>query len=598
MAPSAAGVPRTNRTSQIAGCGPLVRGGSRVSIWDRRRAEIDRPLRWIVALYFVLATTPGATASLYLDAAAVTVSGQVLDLRFGGPIAGAQVSLDQGKPVETDAQGRFSIDGVAGGVHILTASAPGYLTGAYGQRSALGPSLMLQVHARDLVGVTLRLYRFATAEGAVSDEADRPVVGATVIPYRETASGGRLRWRAGREVRTDSRGVYKLPELIPGRYVLYVRPPQQAERLLPVFVGGSYSYLGATQFALSAGDQLQGLVTQLSGGPAFAVGGRLLNVEPRADTRLELRSKTNPAEQIDLVIKTVPVASDGTFSFGSLPAGVYSVRTAIIPLPTIDHAFQQGDGIRLAGRGARPGSALLPLPPGETMWVDETLEVLDKAISVELVPRVAGRFFGRVVSSGSALPKPDVLLSVPVLAAAADGRDLGTIPVARVESDGTFKTAGIPPGPYVIHPRVERIGWSVESVSAAGVDMTGRAVTLGMADQELRIVVTDKPATLSGVVLDARGSATAEAFVIVFPSEPDKWLDIGPLPLRLRDALPNEHGRFQISHLPPGRYLVAALDVAPPETWRTADFLRGLRQSASSVLIGPNEQVTLNLVAR
>jgi TonB family protein len=81
-------------------------------------AEVDGKAAAIRILYkyeFVLRREAPTTA---------TFTGQVRDRRTKKPLAGVGVSLDSGASATTDADGRFSLDGVAPGPHVVTLSGP------------------------------------------------------------------------------------------------------------------------------------------------------------------------------------------------------------------------------------------------------------------------------------------------------------------------------------------------------------------------------------------------------------------------------------------------------------------------------------------
>ncbi len=81
-------------------------------------AEVDGKPAAIRILYkyeFVLRQEAPTTA---------TFTGQVRDRRTKKPLAGVGVSLDSGASATTDADGRFALDGVAPGPHVVTLSGP------------------------------------------------------------------------------------------------------------------------------------------------------------------------------------------------------------------------------------------------------------------------------------------------------------------------------------------------------------------------------------------------------------------------------------------------------------------------------------------
>jgi hypothetical protein len=60
----------------------------------------------------------------------------------------------------------------------------------------------------------------------------------------------------------------------------------------------------------------------------------------------------------------------------------------------------------------------------------------------------------------------------------------------------------------------------------------------------------------------------------------------------------SQSGQFKASSLPPGRYLVTAVDVFEDGAEREADALERLRRSATSLTLGEGESKTVNVKLR
>jgi uncharacterized protein (DUF2141 family) len=173
------------------------------------------------------------------------IAGKVIDGGTGAPIGEVSLTLSgaalappagagRGGPVPpgaagqssrrviTDGQGRFLLRDLPAGSFSLTASAGGYLSSSAGvmRPNGQGQPVVLPADGR-VLDLVIRMFKYGAVSGTVTDEAGEPVVGASIRPFRSEFVGGRRRFTApGTVVTTDDRGVYRIPQLIPGDYVI------------------------------------------------------------------------------------------------------------------------------------------------------------------------------------------------------------------------------------------------------------------------------------------------------------------------------------------------------------------------------------------
>ena len=105
-------------------------------------------------------------------------------------------SLDQagtrrGLPrVMTGPVGQFVFHSLRKGSYRLSASAPGYVPGSYGQRRVNGPSKPIELDEGEHVGdATIKLWKYGAISGRVTDDAGEPAVGVSVRILRAQVSG-------------------------------------------------------------------------------------------------------------------------------------------------------------------------------------------------------------------------------------------------------------------------------------------------------------------------------------------------------------------------------------------------------------------------
>jgi hypothetical protein len=172
------------------------------------------------------------------------VVGQVVDATSNKPLNGAVVRLS-GRPapdtipgasapsallVMTGADGRFVFRDLPKGSFTITSTKGGYLDGAYGRRRPTGAVQPVELEDGQRLGVvTLPMWKHATLSGSIVDEAGEPVIGVPVRAMRRATTTNGRRWFINSATSsTDDRGMYRIPMLVPGEYVVSIVSTQVA----------------------------------------------------------------------------------------------------------------------------------------------------------------------------------------------------------------------------------------------------------------------------------------------------------------------------------------------------------------------------------
>jgi hypothetical protein len=166
------------------------------------------------------------------------ISGVVTDGTTHQPIAGVMVYLGfQGRGAVgrlsrqlSDEKGRFVFtDLPAGNNYFINASKFGYLEGHHGVGAGgLLGGLITLTDGQWYSDANVTMQRPAAISGRVADEHGDPAVGVFVRVLSRIPVAGRLRIASGQTAKTDDRGVYRLADLTPGRYVVQVVSVQQS----------------------------------------------------------------------------------------------------------------------------------------------------------------------------------------------------------------------------------------------------------------------------------------------------------------------------------------------------------------------------------
>ena len=342
------------------------------------------------------------------------ISGVIIDEATKAPIADAVVSLGAltgptgfsraSQHQFSDTRGRFVFTGLpAAKGYTIEVKKSGYFDGRYGDPTFLPIAVADGQWVRN---ITVALQRPGSISGRVVDERGEPVIGVFVRVLGVFRIAGRDRFAVGPLTTTDDRGVYRVGQLAPGRYLAMVPSVRSS---VPATV--SPAALAGFDEATAAGrtipapapmmDVGAGTMISLDGYPippppvngraftypmAFSSGAELspaaaVTLASGAErTGVDVRLDPQPAVRISGVVQgplealkglslrlladgaddlgfggeagTSLVAPDGSFAFAGVPAGSYTIEAS----PHMS-AYTTGDSGLFYG-------ARLPTPPG------------------------------------------------------------------------------------------------------------------------------------------------------------------------------------------------------------------------------------------
>jgi hypothetical protein len=160
---------------------------------------------------------------------------------------------------------------------------------------------------------------------------------------------------------------------------------------------------------------------------------------------------------------------------------------------------------------------------------------------------------------------------------------------ADIHDDWTFELTDVI-GPARLRVSRAPSGWTLARVIVNGLDATDAVMPFGTASQSVRdvqIVLTNQITRLTGMITDSSRA------VIAFAAERDRWYQGSRF---VSAARTSPDGSFNVSGLPPGSYLVAAVDRLPEDdAWQDPAFLAQLAQRASRVTLTEGQTRTVSL---
>jgi hypothetical protein len=158
-----------------------------------------------------------------------------------------------------------------------------------------------------------------------------------------------------------------------------------------------------------------------------------------------------------------------------------------------------------------------------------------------------------------------------------------------LNADGGFTIAGITPGRYRLQATAPGTPprWTVRSSVVGGQDALDTPIDLRQSYSDAIITLTDRLADLTGR-LDA-GSAAADYTMILFSTHQAHWTAPSRRVLTARTA---SDSTYTFRNVPPGEYLLAAVDDVEQGEWNDPAFLQRLSASAMKITIAEGEKKT------
>jgi hypothetical protein len=252
---------------------------------------------------------------------------------------------------------------------------------------------------------------------------------------------------------------------------------------------------------------------------------------------------------------------DGTFTFANLTPGEYVLRTE----PS----------------SSRKDVAAMKLTVGSEDIKDVRLVALPPSL-----------ISGRVIVDPA---QAQSLAAVPITlsATADDGRMMGGFNPQRVGDDLSFELPARA-GRNRINPMNLPPGWTIRSVRVNNIDVTndGIEVKPGENVTGVELELTNRLATISGLVKNARGETSKEYTVVLFTLDNTSRR---PTTRYLRLARPDQEGRFKISGVLPADYSIAAIAMLEMSHAYDPEFLERIQPTASRVTIREGETKVVDL---
>jgi hypothetical protein len=544
------------------------------------RVCLMRPLHRVtwIALFscivpFGFANAQGIQALGGPAGTAASVHGRVLNQATRQPLAGALVySADQRYATITDDRGQFIFKFPPEEPlpknfeemrpedrmlwfernyrpNVFEARKPGYLDGSVDVQAWEGNP--------DQSNVTIYLEPESLIVGRVNmpdPEGDQRI---RVELFRQKANTGQRHWVSAGTFETWSNGEFRFFKLRPGSYRLVTRelidrdpmnfvPGGQLYGFSPVAYPGTSDFSTATSIQLGEGATFQADVS-VERHPYYSVRIPVLNAGTNKKMTVHVYPLGNPSPGYSLGYNAGVQLIQGT-----LPDGDYTVRadtegeagtTGILNF-SVNGRPVTGPQLVLAPNVSLNVSLREELGPGRSAFFEET-------------PETGERFSSRALRRETRRVDLRVVLE-PI-------QEIGEEPdISGKDGDGTYEHAlvleNVRPGKYRVEAETS-IGYAAE-ITAGGKDLLHQPLVIGQdsSNPPIEITLKDDGAEVEGTIEDATNAnrnapqtASGYSFMICF-------LPLQGGAARLRQAYGNPDGSFVEEQLPPGSYLVVAVD--------------------------------------
>jgi protocatechuate 3,4-dioxygenase beta subunit len=515
--------------------------------------------------------------------------GQIIAADNGAPIRRAQVRINspearEGRVATTDQQGRFEIKELPAGRYTMTASKGGFVSLQYGQRRPSESGTPIELgDGQTMEKIVIALPRGSVLGGRITDEFGEPVANAIVTAFRYAYAGGARRMTpAGQNARdtTDDQGSFRLFGLPPGDYYVSATlrgagpevtdPMGEPSGYASTYYPGTANVAEAGRIALGVSQENTGVSFGLIATRLVRVSGQVLMSDGAPATNgmvmaMPATATGRPALAMQQGGAGNRIDANGTFRLTNVAPGRYQIQAR-------------------AGGNREFELARLDLSVGA-----EDVE------GITLVTAPGAIINGSVVSdTGEPFDFRSQQLQVGVRAGSPDSPGLGPgMASSRVGDDWSFTLRNINE-PVVIRAQPPQ-GWAMKSVFINGQDITDTPTEFpsGQTVSGMKIVLTKKIASLTGLVTDAKGNPVLDATVVAFPANEKLWTFQSRF---IKAARPDQEGKYRITALPgPGDYLVVALQGLEDGQAGDPEFLSSVKELATRLELGEGESKAVDI---
>ncbi len=558
-----------------------------------------RPRRRLILWVLVLLSAhllSAQTASVPKPIQNFRISGTIVNLVDGQPVAGAEVIItstqrrDETKQVLTAADGRFAFDHVLPGKYSLAAHRQGYVAQAYQQHDqystavAVGPGLI----SEDL---TFPLTPDGSISGTVFDEENELVRAGEAILFTRTTGTGANGFHLQARGPLDEQGRYHFGHLGPGTYLVAVSAqpwyaqdpqasPQEAVSFSPDGQSNSHVALDSSERPDSQAPAPLDVTYPTTYYPNVtdSENAAPIQLHPGERATADVNLRAVPA----LHLRIRNASSDPT---RPLTAFVEQ-RLLDTPIQVQARSQQINSGV-IALTGIPPGHFTLSIRnfTGKE-WISLNKEV-DVASDTEI--DAAENSVGTVSVKGVVRLQGNTPLPAGAFVRFSN-RQSGETFGAQVSGKGEFdvQTTVTAQSDYSVAVfNVPR--FIVQSISANGARVIGHTVSLPRGGVvQLDVTMSEGLARVNGTVLRDDKPAS-ESMVLLVPEHFENDVTL------FRRDQSDSDGTFSLYEVLPGRYIAIAIEKGWELEWQDPVILKPYLERGETVEVTANKTYKISL---
>lgn len=476
--------------------------------------------------------------------------------------------------VTSDASGKFSLELPHGGTWRIAASARGFPSQDFEEHEGFYSAVVLSDTA-PTYSLKFRLVPDSVLTGLIVDESGDPVASAQVtaelisLPAPGESAGGRPR-RVGFS-QTDDRGRYEIGGLAPGQYHLVV----QAQPWYAVGGRGLQGFRQTGAAATASGpspDPSLDVIYPVTWFPGVddEAAAEIIRIAPGEERQADFHLTAIPSIHLRIPKTEVPASVGETRGRQQVPP-VMITRLGndfMVGMQRINPGSNLGSEWDFGGLAPGTYEVRIPGPDGRTGDVRQ-IEVRAGAQTVltlngaKAVAEVEVKLEGVPTSYTLLVEFVDTETGVRVSTApnfrGRGGRALGD--QGEEEPESASWTIMLAPHSYEVSIS-GNTGAYLTGLTGEGAKVTGRVVTISGA-ATLTLHLANKHVQVEGVVRGDGGPAVA-AMVLLVPAT----LGLAGGFVEIKREETNTDGTFQLSDVPPGKYILVAIDHGWDVDWR------------------------------
>jgi hypothetical protein len=508
---------------------------------------------------------------LYLSGAlaqsAAVVEGMVTDSVTHAGIAGVSVTLwrnQQSYKATTDSSGTFVINDVNPGEYNYRFEKDGYdprELPTFGQPR-------LRVGAAGTFRADTEIAALATLRGRVLDAEGKPAPKVSVeLPFDHQE--------------TDTEGRFEFHNVRPGDYTLRAVPQENvsdAVQTVPTYYPSTISRGEAEHIQVRPGADLAGYEIRLRTSPVYHVRGAVFDESGKPAAGANVRV-LGPGEKRLLSGVSLNMATGIRLYLDGLGVGAKQDEAATLAAKdgTFDLSIRPGDWSLQAElypqHDSRNNLYLVSTESVPISVSDHDIENLELRFSAAFTLEITADWGDRQPAGGSSRPQVMVTPSAGLF-----------LMPARPQGD-KLVMEHVLPGRYRVIPTIGSTpGYYAASIMVGGRNVLGQEVELTSATSSIQVVYRPNPGSVRGTVDQGEG-----ATVLLWPEGPD-------IPEFVPAVVAGSRGEFEFRGVPPGEYVLVALDRIPPNGG-TETFVRGTVAGGTRVEVqeGGSESVQVPL---